>query len=75
MTNPTPLQPITHEQEYDIVIVGGGTAGPMAAIKAKEANPALRILLIDKANVKTQWRDLDGHGWTEQRRSARSCYP
>lgn len=38
--------------ETDILVVGGGTAGPLAAIKAKAANPALRVLLLDKANVK-----------------------
>ncbi|WP_248740666.1 fumarate reductase/succinate dehydrogenase flavoprotein subunit [Pseudomonas sp. MWU12-2029] len=42
----------TLEQEYDIVVIGGGTAGPMAAIKAKERNKDLRVLLVDKANVK-----------------------
>ncbi|TFH80978.1 fumarate reductase/succinate dehydrogenase flavoprotein subunit [Pseudomonas kribbensis] len=42
----------TLEQEYDIVVIGGGTAGPMAAIKAKEKNKELRVLLVDKANVK-----------------------
>ncbi|VVP33267.1 Adenylylsulfate reductase subunit alpha [Pseudomonas fluorescens] len=42
----------TLEQEYDIVVIGGGTAGPMAAIKAKEKNRDLRVLLVDKANVK-----------------------
>jgi hypothetical protein len=29
-----------------------GTAGPMAAVKAKERNPSLRVLLLEKANVK-----------------------
>lgn len=36
----------------DVLVIGGGTAGPMAAVKAKEANPALEVLLLEKANVK-----------------------
>jgi succinate dehydrogenase/fumarate reductase flavoprotein subunit len=32
----------TIEREYDLAVIGGGTAGPMAAIKAKEANRELR---------------------------------
>ena len=40
------------EKEVDILVVGGGTAGPMAAIRAKEANPLLNVMLIEKANVK-----------------------
>ncbi|MFT8723748.1 MAG: fumarate reductase/succinate dehydrogenase flavoprotein subunit [Acetobacter malorum] len=42
----------THELETDILVIGGGTAGPMAAIKARERNPALRVVLMEKANVK-----------------------
>jgi len=42
----------THEAETDILVIGGGTAGPMAAIKAKERNPSLRVVLMEKANVK-----------------------
>ncbi|MCP2830388.1 FAD-binding protein, partial [Salmonella enterica subsp. enterica serovar Typhimurium] len=40
------------DMEFDLVVIGGGTGGPMAAVKAKEKNPKLRVLLIDKANVK-----------------------
>lgn len=39
-------------QDYDIIVIGGGTAGPMAAIKAKEHDKNLRVLLLDKANVR-----------------------
>jgi len=38
--------------EADILVIGGGTGGPMAAVKAKEANPKLRVVLMEKANVK-----------------------
>ena len=38
--------------EYETDMIGGGTGGPMAAIRAKEADPKLRVLLMEKANVK-----------------------
>lgn len=44
--------PQTEIIEADILIIGGGTGGPMAAIKAKEANPGLKVVLMEKANVK-----------------------
>ena len=44
--------PKTETIEADVLVIGGGTGGPMAAIRAKEANPALRVVLLEKANVK-----------------------
>ncbi len=38
--------------DCDILIIGGGTAGPMAALKAKRKNPKANVVLLDKANVK-----------------------
>ena len=40
------------EMHTDVLVVGGGTAGPMAAVKAKERNPKLKVMLLEKANVK-----------------------
>lgn len=42
----------TIEHDVDVLVIGGGTAGPMAAVKAKQADPSLRVLLLEKANVK-----------------------
>jgi succinate dehydrogenase/fumarate reductase flavoprotein subunit len=38
--------------DCDILVIGGGTAGPMAALKAKRKNPEANVVLLDKANVK-----------------------
>ncbi|HEY5892101.1 MAG TPA: fumarate reductase/succinate dehydrogenase flavoprotein subunit [Chthoniobacterales bacterium] len=38
--------------EADVLVVGGGTAGCVAAIKAKEALPNGVVILLEKANVK-----------------------
>ncbi|MDF1670330.1 MAG: fumarate reductase/succinate dehydrogenase flavoprotein subunit [Roseovarius sp.] len=42
----------TTQIDCDILIIGGGTAGPMAALKAKRKNPDANVILLDKANVK-----------------------
>lgn len=42
----------TSEIECDVLVIGGGTAGPMAALKAKKKNPKAKIVLLDKANIK-----------------------
>jgi len=40
------------EESVDVLVIGGGTAGSMAAIKAKQKKPDLNVFLLEKANVK-----------------------
>jgi len=42
----------TQRIKTDILIIGGGTAGTMAAIKAKQANPEADVLILEKANIR-----------------------
>ena len=42
----------TQHLKTDVLIVGGGTAGTMAAIKAKQANPEAEVLVLEKANIR-----------------------
>jgi succinate dehydrogenase/fumarate reductase flavoprotein subunit len=46
--------------ETDILVIGGGTAGPLAAIKAKARSPGSKVLLLDKANVKRSGAIAEG---------------
>jgi succinate dehydrogenase/fumarate reductase flavoprotein subunit len=50
----------TRTIEVDVLIIGGGTAGPVAAIKAKQKSPDARVLLLDKANVKRSGAIAEG---------------
>jgi succinate dehydrogenase/fumarate reductase flavoprotein subunit len=38
--------------QTDVLVVGGGTAGTMAGIKAKQANPDSDVLILEKANIR-----------------------
>lgn len=37
--------------ETDILIIGGGTAGCMAAVEAKEQDPELEVVIVEKADI------------------------
>lgn len=39
-------------KDVDVLVIGGGTAGPMAAVTVKERHPEMSVLLLEKANVK-----------------------
>lgn len=38
--------------ESDVLAIGGGSGGCVAAIKAKDAAPSLRVTVIEKANIR-----------------------
>ena len=42
-----------HIKRADIVIIGGGASGTMAVIHAHRANPALKIVMLDKSRIET----------------------
>jgi succinate dehydrogenase/fumarate reductase flavoprotein subunit len=47
------ISDLTIQTQYlktDILVIGGGTAGTMAGIKAKQANPDAQVLILEKAN-------------------------
>ena len=52
-----------HINEADIVIIGGGAAGAMAAIYAHRTDPNLKIAVLDKSKLETSGaagRGMDG---------------
>ena len=53
----------TIELEYDIVVIGGGTGGPMAAVKAKETQPDAARAAARQGQRQAQRRDL-AWAWT-----------
>ncbi|MEW6262186.1 MAG: FAD-dependent oxidoreductase [Thermodesulfobacteriota bacterium] len=38
--------------DADILIVGGGSAGVMSAVRAKEVNPGLKVVVFEKGDIK-----------------------
>ncbi|MFV2040994.1 MAG: FAD-dependent oxidoreductase, partial [Candidatus Hydrothermarchaeales archaeon] len=37
--------------DADILIIGGGTAGCLAAVEAKEKNPDLKVVILEKGHI------------------------
>ncbi|HVN56176.1 MAG TPA: NAD(P)/FAD-dependent oxidoreductase [Anaerolineaceae bacterium] len=48
--------------EWDLIVVGGGAAGVFAALAAAEANPNLRILVLEKGSLPLAKVKISGGG-------------
>ncbi len=62
-----------NEISCDVLVIGGGTAGPMAALKAKLADPKATVILLEKANVKRSGAISMGMDGLNNRASSRSA--
>lgn len=45
------MSPPVHRLQADVLIVGGGTAGCLAALRAKELAPSARVVIMEKAHL------------------------
>ena len=48
---PAPLPALTSDETCELLIVGGGFTGLWAAMQAKERNPDVDIILIEKTFI------------------------
>lgn len=50
MSSPAPTPAAPPSESWDVIVVGAGPAGSSAALAALEAQPGLRVLLLDRAD-------------------------
>jgi hypothetical protein len=60
--------------QTDVLVIGGKTAGTMAGIKAKQANPDVEVLILEKANIRRIRAIALGNGRSEYRCHSRLFY-
>ena len=68
----TEIKGCLHEVEADILVIGGGTAGPMAAAWPCK-NPDANVVLLK--SERKQWCDIHGNGRTQQLGHSRHAPP
>lgn len=54
---------MSDRHDVDVLIVGGGVAGLMAAVAAKSVDPALKVILLDKCEVKKSGSSVQAKGF------------